>query len=109
LKLFSEYRYDRNVRILSQLFLIHIWPILSIDQQTDLLMKIIEKHRCLASKERRPRFCTNSLEHRIMFRSLQCLLCLTSIIKDSVQIKPKLASKFYFFLLNFAEFIKNYL
>jgi hypothetical protein len=52
-------------------------------------MQIIEKHRRLASKERRPRFCTNSLEHRIMFRSLQCLLCLTSVIKDSVENEKK--------------------
>jgi len=83
---FSEYRYDRNVRVLTQSFLLHIWPSLVNVQQNDILMQIIEKHRRLASKERRPRFCTNSLEHRIMFRSLQCLLCLTSVIKDSVEI-----------------------
>jgi hypothetical protein len=47
-------------------------------------MEIVDRHRRLASKERRPRFCTNSLEHRIMLRSLQCILCLTSVIKDSV-------------------------
>jgi hypothetical protein len=81
----SEYRYDRNVRMLTQLFLLHIWPSLLNVQQNDILMQIIEKHRHLASKERRPRFCTNSLEHRIMFRSLQCLLCLTSVIKNSVK------------------------
>ena len=67
-----------------QSFLLHIWPSLLNVQQNDIVLKIIEKHRCLASKERRPRFCTNSSEHRIMFRSLQCLLCLTSVIKDSV-------------------------
>jgi hypothetical protein len=68
-----------------QLFLLHIWPSLLSVQQNDIVIQMIEKHRRLASKERRPRFCTNSLEHRIMFRSLQCLLCLTSIIKDSVE------------------------
>ncbi|CAF4140691.1 unnamed protein product, partial [Adineta steineri] len=78
-----EYRYDRNVRTLMQLFLLHMWPLLHSVQQNEIIMQIIEKHRLLASKERRPRFCTNSLEHRIMFRALQCLLCLTSIIQDS--------------------------
>jgi hypothetical protein len=68
-----------------QLFLLHIWPLLPNIQQNDILTQIIEKHHRLASKERRPRFCTNSLEHRIMLRSLQCLLCLTSIIKDPVK------------------------
>lgn len=82
----SEYRYDRNVRISMQLFLLHIWPSLLNIQRHDLLVAIIEKHRRVASKERRPRFCTNSLEHRIMLRSLQCLLCLTAVIKDSVGI-----------------------
>ncbi len=96
---FSEYRYDRNVRILMQLFLLHIWPSLLNVQQNDILMKIIEKHRRLASKERRPRFCTNSLEHRIMFRSLQCLLCLTSVIKDSVERKI-----FIFLLIKYSIF-----
>lgn len=67
-----------------QLFLLHIWPSLLNIQRHELLVAIIEKHRRYASKERRPRFCTNSLEHRIMLRSLQCLLCLTSVIKDSV-------------------------
>lgn len=69
-----------------QLFLLHIWPSLLNVQRHDILVGMIEKHRRLASKERRPRFCTNSLEHRIMFRSLQCLLCLTAVIKDSVKI-----------------------
>ncbi|UJR37543.1 hypothetical protein I4U23_030245 [Adineta vaga] len=78
-----EYRYDRNVRVLIQLFLLHIWPSLHSVQQNDIVIQIIEKHRLLASKERRPRFCTNSLEHRIMFRSLQCLLCLLFIIEDA--------------------------
>jgi hypothetical protein len=67
-----------------QLFLLHIWPSLHNVQHNDIIMQVIEKHRRLASKERRPRFCTNSLEHRVMLRSLQCLLCLTSVIKDSV-------------------------
>ena len=80
-----EYRYDRNVRITVQLFLLHIWPSLLHVQQHDLVKEIIEKHRRLAYKERRPRFCTNSLEHRLMFRALQCLLCLTAVIKDSVR------------------------
>lgn len=69
-----------------QLFLLHIWPSLLNVQRHDILHGMIEKHRRLASKERRPRFCTNSLEHRIMFRSFQCLLCLTAVIKDSVKI-----------------------
>lgn len=75
--------------MLVQSFLLHICPSLLNVQQNDIVMKIIEKHRCLASKERRPRFCTNSSEHRIMFRSLQCLLCLTSVIKDSVNKEEK--------------------
>ncbi|CAM4977170.1 unnamed protein product [Rotaria socialis] len=82
-----EYRYDRNIRVLIQLFLLHMWPSLLNVQQNDIVMQAIEKHRCLASKERRPRFCTNSLEHRIMFRSLQCLHCLTSVIKNSRLLK----------------------
>ncbi|CAF1052840.1 unnamed protein product [Rotaria sp. Silwood1] len=82
-----EYRYDRNIRVLIQLFVLHIWPSLLNVQQNDIVMQIIAKHRHLALKERRPRFCTNSLEHRIMFRSLQCLLCLTSVIKNSSLLK----------------------
>ncbi|CAF0979391.1 unnamed protein product [Rotaria sordida] len=82
-----EYRYDRNIRVLIQLFVLHIWPSLLNVQQNDIVMQIIEKHRHLALKERRPRFCTNSLEHRIMFRSLQCLLCLTSVIKNPSLVK----------------------
>ena len=78
-----EYRYDRNVRITMQLFLLHIWPHLVNVQQHELVKDLIKKHRQLAFQTRRPRFCTNSLEHRLMFRSLQCLLCLTSVIKDS--------------------------
>jgi hypothetical protein len=81
----SEYRYDRNVRMSMQLFVLHIWPSLINVQQHDFIKDIIEKHRRLAFQERRPRFCTNSLEHRLMLRSLQCLLCLTSVIKDSVR------------------------
>jgi hypothetical protein len=91
----SEYRYDRNVRVLTQLFLLHIWPLLLDVQRNDILLEIIEKHRRLASKERRPRFCTNSLEHRIMLRSLQCLLCLTSVIKDSVRINSSFKKKIF--------------
>ncbi|CAF1528436.1 unnamed protein product [Rotaria magnacalcarata] len=82
-----EYRYDRNIRVLIQLFILHIWPSLHSVQQNDILSQVIEKHRQVASKERRPRFCTNSLEHRIMLRSLQCILCLTSAIKNSSLLK----------------------
>ncbi|CAF2861797.1 unnamed protein product [Rotaria sp. Silwood2] len=82
-----EYCYDRNIRVLMQLFILHIWPSLLNVQQNDIVMQIITKHRHLALRERRPRFCTNSLEHRIMFRSLQCLLCLTSVIKNSSLLK----------------------
>ena len=82
-----EYRYDRNVRITMQLFLLHMWPRLVHVQQHELVKDLIEKHRRLAFQDRRPRFCTNSLEHRLMFRSLQCLLCLTSVIKDSSLLK----------------------
>jgi len=83
-----------------------MWPSLFNVQQNDIVMQIIEKHRRIASKERRPRFCTNSLEHRIMFRSLQCLLCLTSVIKDSVE-----RNLFSFFFIDkdwiFLESFKN--
>ena len=82
-----EYRYDRNVRIAMQLFLLHICPSLLNVQQHELIKDIIKKHRRSAFQERRPRFCTNSLEHRLMVRALQCLLCLTSVIKDSSLLK----------------------
>ena len=82
-----EYRYDRNVRITMQLFVLHIWSHLPIVQQHEFVKDLIKKHRHLAFRERRPRFCTNSLEHRLMFRCLQCLLCLTSVIKDSSLLK----------------------
>lgn len=85
----SEYRYDRNVRLISQLFLLHIWPSLVQVQQDQLVKELIVRHSQIAFQERRPRFCTNSLEHRVMFRSLQCLLCLTSVIKDSVRTRTK--------------------
>lgn len=104
---FSEYRYDRNVRVLTQLLLLHIWPSLPNVQQNEIVMQIIEKHRRLASKDRRPRFCTNSLEHRIMFRALQFLLCLTSVIKDPVREKEISSSMFTFYYLFLEPFENN--
>ena len=95
-----------------QLFLLHIWPSLLKVQQDDLVNGIIEKHRRLAYKERRPRFCTNSLEHRLMFRSLQCLLCLTAVIKDSVRTSSNVPSgdhrSFLFFLKSLLKTIYDY-
>ena len=69
--------------------MLHIWPSLPHVQQHEFVLQVIDKHRLLAFKERRPRFCTNSLEHRLMLRSLQCLLCLTSVVKDSVGERQK--------------------